>query len=771
MNKDRMIDSEEVQDLLTQVARRKGIELEYRDIWGQVHPITPETQLKILSAMGCRVKSLEELKREVREEEFQEWKRIIDPVLIVSGKALQPELIFQIPVSRGLDRDRLPDDTLVHLNIKEEDGRLATHQFSREQLLFKGAREIEGVLYLRGGLPLPEGLPLGYHTILFTVRQAGRCLQQSIKVIVCPEKAYLPPVLEGNGKRAGLVVSLAGLRSRHNWGIGDFGDLKELVRWAIEVLQVDGLGLLPLHALSNKEPYNISPYYPSSRLYRNPIYLAIPEIEEYNYSLTAWKIIMTPESQNLLKELRGSEKVQFEKVDRLKMKILERLFQTFLERHWKGSGQETRRQKEFLAYIEQEGDWLDRYAVYCALEAYFHQKNPAIHTWGQWPTPFQDPGSLEVKRFSREHWSEVLFHKYLQWQVEGQLSEVQALARQLGAEIGLYQDLALGSDPWGADSWAWRDNTVPGIRVGAPPDDFSPQGQDWGFYPPNGERYRQEGYQFFAQEIRKNCHPGGALRIDHILKLSRLFWIVEGCPPQDGVYVDYIFEELIQVLALESVRNKTLIIGEDLGTLPDRLRETLQQKGVFSYRLFYFEKDDAGNLNSPEAYPELALASVSTHDLPPLAGFWGLEDILLRKELGLFPEEVQFQQAMAGRIMEKRRMIDRLQQLGFFSEGEALTLQAQEESVLTEELHRAVLSFLVSTKAKLAVLSQEDLFREHKQLNLPGTTSEHPNWSRKMRYTLEELWEHPEARRLAKQFRDLVEESGRGVKKPARGKD
>lgn len=759
-----MIDSEEYQPLLARLATLKGIEPEYRDNFGHIHPIQQETRVKILEAMGCSVETFEKLKEVVLEEEYRAWKQVTEPLLIISMKAWPEELIFQIPTSKEWDTDRLPDDIQAHLNIREENGNLKAHYFLHEHLRFKEAREVEGVFYLRGSLPFPKGLPLGYHHIFFMVLQAGHRFRQSIRLIVCPEKAYLPPALKDAGQRAGLTISLAGLRSRHNWGIGDFGDLKELVRWAVLTLQVDVIGLLPLHALSNKEPYNISPYYPSSRFYRNPIYLNIPEIEEYNYAPKAWKMVMAPETQKWLNELKGSEKVQFERVDSLKQKILKIVFQIFMERHWKTAGQETRRQKEFTAYMEREGDLLDRYAVYCALNDHFQKENPKIYTWKQWPFLFQNPDSREVETFRKGHWQEVLFHKYLQWQVEAQLSEVQDLALQSGAEIGLYHDLALGIDPEGADSWAWPGFTVPGVRVGAPPDDFSPKGQDWGFFPPNGETYRQEGYKPFAWEIRKNSTPGGALRIDHILKLARLFWILEGQAPVDGAYVRYPFDELIQVLALESVRAKTLIIGEDLGTIPTQLRESLQKQGIFSYRLFYFEKDETGELKAPGSYPELALASISTHDLPPLAGFWSMEDIILRKELGLFLEEEQSHQAMGERIKEKRRMIDRLQTLGFLSREEALTLHAQEEPVLTEELHRAVMAFLASTRAKLMVLSQEDLFLEKAQLNLPGTITEHPNWSGKMRYSIEELWEHPDVQKMARLFRASIDGSGRGIK-------
>jgi 4-alpha-glucanotransferase len=351
------------------------------------------------------------------------------------------------------------------------------------------------------------------------------------------------------------------------------------------------------------------------------------------------------------------------------------------------------------------------------------------------------------------------------------LSEVQETARRAGAGIGLYHDLALGVDPWGADAWAWPEFTVPGIRVGAPADDFSPKGQNWGFAPPHGERYRQDGYRFFAAEISKNSHPGGALRIDHILKFSRLFWIPEGGSPKDGAYVKYPLEDLIRILALESVRNKSLIIGEDLGTLPDQLREVLLRYGVFSYRLFYFEKNEEGDLKDPAEYPETALASVSTHDLPPLAGFWGLDDIVLRKKLDLIPEEGQFQKAIADRIKEKRRIIDRLHQLGFLSGEEALTLQAQDEPAITDELHRAVLSFLFSSRARLAVIGQEDLFLEKRQLNLPGTIDQYPNWTARMPFSLEELWTHPQARKKTALFRELIEKYGRGWKREKKAQE
>ena len=343
-----MNNPDETLEFLNRLARLKGIEPEFRDNWGKVHSISPETKRDILSAMGCGVENSEEVKKTFQAEKNQEWRSLTDPVSVVSVNALPKELIFQFPVSPELDRDRLPDDTQIHLTIHEEEGRKKSDAFSHQQLTFKEAAEVGGIFYLRGALPFPEGLPLGYHHIFLSLQQAGRRFDQSVRLIVCPAQCHLPSVLKGKGKRAGLMISLAGLRSEHNWGIGDFGDLKELVRWAIKSLQVDAIGLLPLHFLSNREPYNISPYYPSSRFYRNPIYLNIPEMEEFNGSPRAWKMVMAPETQQLLNELKRSGKVQFQKVNGLKRKILEVLFPVFLEGHWKRAGQETRRQKEFM---------------------------------------------------------------------------------------------------------------------------------------------------------------------------------------------------------------------------------------------------------------------------------------------------------------------------------------------------------------------------------------------------------------------------------------
>jgi len=366
---------------------------------------------------------------------------------------------------------------------------------------------------------------------------------------------------------------------------------------------------------------------------------------------------------------------------------------------------------------------------------------------------------VEVREFRQKHHESLLFYQYLQWQFEEQLKEAQDLAKSLGASIGLYHDLALGIDPGGADYWAYQDFFVEGVTVGAPPDDFALEGQNWGFHPPHGENYRNDGYSLFSKEISRNCQAGGALRIDHVMRFFRLFWIIAGQPAKNGTYVEYNYHDLLKILALESERAKTLIIGEDLGTVPPQVREALAQMRIFSYRLFYFERDEQGGFKDGESYPEFALASVGTHDLPTLAGFWKGEDLYLRKSLGLFPSESQFQSAVQNREQEKNKILERLVISGFLTEHLANSPEIYTE--LTGDLHSAIIGLILSTSAKLVLLSQEDLFRDARQQNVPGTVSEYPNWSTKMSYSLEDLRHDPEVENCVRVLRHWISNTGR----------
>jgi 4-alpha-glucanotransferase len=323
--------------------------------------------------------------------------------------------------------------------------------------------------------------------------------------------------------------------------------------------------------------------------------------------------------------------------------------------------------------------------------------------------------------------------------------------------IGLYHDMALATDRCGSDLWAHRSFYVPGCRVGAPPDGFAPSGQDWSFPPPNSERHRDDGYRLFAESIRKTLRHGGALRIDHVMRLFRLYWIPPGHDASQGAYVRDRAEDLIRILALESVRSQAVIVGEDLGTVEPEIRETLEAFGILSYRLLYFERNGA-EFKPPSDYPIQALAATTTHDLPTIAGFWSGADIEARLRAGTIDQSA-FEAREAERPRDKQQLLEALFAAHLLPED--YERDAGKIPELNGELHSAIFGYLAMTPSELWLINQEDLTKEPAQQNLPGTTHEYPNWSRKMRWSLEDLTDLPEPRDCAAMVRHWIEITGR----------
>ena len=422
-----------------------------------------------------------------------------------------------------------------------------------------------------------------------------------MRLIVTPDCAHSPEP----GKHAGLGITLYGLRSDRNWGVGDFRDLRDLIDWAVPTLQVDFIALNPLHAIHNRLPYNTSPYLPNSIYYRNFLYLDVEDVPGFERIRAQFE---DAETCAELARLRDAPTVRYEQVAALKRRALDLIFAA------------NPPSPECEKWIAEEGDLLRLYATYCALDEHLHSENPDLWVWPDWPAHWRDPASDAVRRFAVEHKREILFHGWLQWNVDRQLARVQQHALQAGMRIGLYHDLALATDRCGSDLWAHRKFYVAGCRVGSPPDDFSPTGQDWSFPPPDARQHREDGYRLYSESIRKSLRHGGALRIDHVMRLFRLYWIPEGHDAAHGAYVRDLSCDLVRILALESLRNQAVIVGEDLGTVETAVRETLAGFGILSYRLLYFERVD-GRFKSPAEYPSQSLASSTTHDLATITGF------------------------------------------------------------------------------------------------------------------------------------------------------
>jgi 4-alpha-glucanotransferase len=720
-------------------ARIWGVETEYWDIWGREHHASVELETAILRSLGVDTNSSASLREAIERHNQRQYRTPLAPTIFLTAGHTP----YEVPVSLGASQL----GSHASLGIQLEDGKTIDLEIT--------LGEIQGAKHLR----LPDDLPLGYHEL--SLRIAGESRRPS-RLIVCPERVFEPAWLRNGsasgsnaGRAAGLAVSLYGLRSQRNWGCGDTTDLRALIDWVVERTGTSFIALNPLHAITNRPPYNTSPYLPNSIFYRNPIYLDVEAIPDYRASARAMALMGSPAIQKAIAALRDAELVEYGRVYALKLRFLKLLFQAFLDNEWRNS---TARAAELKKYIEREGDLLHRFAVHSALDQAIHKECPDVWNWRSWPEQYRDPDSPATREFARKHWHSVLFHKYMQWQLDTQLAAAQRHALERGLAIGLYHDLALATDHFGSDLWAHREFFVSGCRVGAPPDDFSPKGQDWGFPPPASDRHDEDGYRLFAESIRKNCRHGGALRIDHVMRFFRLYWIPDGMEATGGTYVRDRFQALLSILALESVRNQVLVIGEDLGTVPDQARQVLHQFGIFSYRLLYFEQDN-GRFRPPQEYPRDALVSATTHDLPTLAGFWLGRDIDARRDAGLLPDDAAYESMRAGRAREKQKLLDLLWDLQLLPDW--FQRDASQVPELAGELHNAIVGFLASTPSKLMLLNQEDLLKQTEQQNLPGSTVEYPNWSRKMKCTVEELWTSNEIRDFALMFRSWLDRTGR----------
>jgi 4-alpha-glucanotransferase len=722
-------------DRIEKAATLWGIQPEFWDIWGQKHHTSPATAMAILSAMGVDVSSAESLERALDGRTRSEWIPPLPPTLV-----LTEDDVLRIPIS-------LPSSASVKsamVRIVSEDGdvqeKAAPIQFPESPAL----ATFDGVIYTRCLLVL-NPLPFGYYDLTCTIGD----VESSTRLIVAPQRAWCPKDL----RTAGIAISLPGVRSARNWGCGDFRDLRDLVDWAADELQAGFIGLNPLHAIHNRRPFNTSPYLPNCVFYRNPIYLDVESIEDFSRSKRAQRLWQDAATQAAFAKLRASEFVEYEEVWAWKLRFLKLVFVEFL----KECRAETPRANQFRRFIETEGDLLERYAVYCALDEWIHKRNPDIWTWPDWPEEYRDPSSVETQAFRRKHWRAVMFYQYLQWLVNEELHEVQTYARSR-MRIGLYHDLALATDRCGSDLWAHRDFFVAGCRVGSPPDDFAPQGQDWAFPPPNSQRHFEDGYRLFAESIRNNLRQGGALRIDHVMRFFRLYWIPDGADATDGAYVLDRVRDLLHVLALESVRNEVVVVGEDLGTVEPEIRDLLHEFGLLSYRLFYFERE-GDNFIPNHLYPSQALISSTTHDLPTLAGFWTHQDIETRRATGIIPDDRTYKEQVEARKRDKQKMLDVLFALNLLPPD--FPRSASDLPDLLGEMHNAIVGFLAMAPSQMLLINQEDLTKEVHQQNVPGTTWQYPNWGRKIGYSLEQLKSHAPVRDFAAMFRHWIIKSGR----------
>jgi 4-alpha-glucanotransferase/(1->4)-alpha-D-glucan 1-alpha-D-glucosylmutase len=712
---------------LDALARECGIEAEYRDAMGVVHVVADGTQRALLRAMGIAAEDEEICRRVLEERRKAGWMRTLPPVQVVRES--------QRPLEIEVHRPAEENAPLVWA-LELENGDRRSGEAGAGELELREEVEIDGRKFRRYALGLQAMPGPGYHWLEVAAprqpAQAGR-----MRLIVAPDACYVPDAIAGEARAWGFQVQLYALRSRRNWGMGDLTDLKTLVEFCARA----GAGIVavnPLHALYVHNPAHTSPYSPSSRLFGNPLYVDAEAIPEFAECKAAQAAVREPAFRETLQALRAAELVDYPGVARMKLAVLELLYRNFRERHL---GPGSPRGEAFRAFRDRSGKALRLHCVFEALQEHLHQKDPSIADWTAWPETLRTPDSPAALAFAQANAGRVEFFEYLQWQFDAQLAAVQARAEELGLGIGLDLDLAVSVDGAGSESWANQACYARLAGIGAPPDPLNLLGQNWGLPPLNPENLRESAYAPFIATLRENMRRGGALRIDHVMSLERLFWIPADAKLGEGAYVRSPFSDLLGILALESARNRCLVIGEDLGTVPDNFRETLRREGVLSFRPMFFERRSDEEFESPADYPQNAVATVSTHDLPTLKGFWLGYDIELRTKLELFPDPARRDAEVAARARDRLRLLAALEREGLLPEA---MRDARPETECCDLLAPAVHRFVARSRSKLFLAQLEDVLGQLEQVNLPGTTEQHPNWRRKLSVELEDL--HSEER-------------------------
>lgn len=702
--------------LIARMAAVRGLGDAYHDYRGELKVFSVATKIAVLRAMGCAVDDDAALARDLSKLEAARWRNCLPP--LAAARAAKIEIDINVAA-----RDSA---AAVPWCVILEDGsrREGVTSADRCREIWRG--DVQGTWITRRRFELPCDLPPGYHEFEARIADgaAHRCL-----LIVSPPHCHRPAAILAGRRLWGIAVQLYTLRSRQNWGIGDFLDLQLLIRWAASC-GAGFIGVNPLHALSPADPDRSSPYSASSRHFLNVLYIALPAVPEFQECEAVTRRLAEPEVADKLRNLRAQKLVDYRGVADLKFEFLALLHREFRGRHL---APRSDRGLEFLAFVAAGGEALQLHARFDALDRYFRANLKVASGWSNWPEEFRDANGSAARRFAAEHPAEVEFHAYLQWLAHEQLSGAQRLTRELGMPIGLYGDYAVGANPAGSETWVDPGSYALTAEIGAPPDPLALKGQGWGIPPQDPSVMRTQRLQGFVRLIRSNMRYYGALRLDHVMSLFRLWWVPGGCLPTDGAYVHYPLQELLTILTLESARSRCLVVGEDLGIVPDEMRRAMPEFGLLHYKVLLFEKVD-GRFRRPDEYVKDALATPATHDMPTLRSYWEGRDIELRRRLNLYPSA-----EIETRVVEERARDRELLLAALREQGLNPLQPATPSEPFTAELAHALQLYLARSPTIMVALQIEDLLGMVDPVNVPGTHHEYPNWQRKLDADIEEI--------------------------------
>src|SRR3954453_10657422 len=662
---------------LAQLAHSYGVTTRYSDWRGSEVEASTETVTAVLAAMGV---DASDPAAALRRREEEPWRRML-PATVVTVQGADDRFWVHVPHGEPVQ---------VWADLETGGRRDDLHQLE----VWTDPREVDGRLVAEATFELPGDLPLGYHRL--TARSGDG--ESSATLIVTPAEVGLPEQI-GERRSWGFATQLYSVRSRDSWGVGDLTDLTDLAVWSAARLDADFVLVNPLHAAEPLPPLEPSPYLPTSRRFFNPLYLRVERIPEYADLPATTRARIRRLATKVRDTLAQREVIDRDAAWNAKLKALR-----LVHDQPRTAGREL----DYQGVLAREGDALRGFAVWSAL-AEVHGND--FHAW---PEELRSPSGTAVRQFAEDHADEVEFHTWLQWLVDEQINTVQTKAVSAGMRLGTMHDLAVGVHPGGADAWRLQDSYADGVHVGAPPDPFNQMGQDWTQPPWRPDRLEEFGYAPLRELIAAVLRHAGGVRVDHIIGLFRLWWIPSGLAPSQGTYVHYDHEATIGVLALEAHRAGAVVVGEDLGVVEPSAREYLGSRKILGTSILWFERDDAGQPLVAERWREYCLASVTTHALPPTAGYLAGEHVRLRAELDLLTrslgEEVEADEK------ERESWLDEVRRRGLLPDGAGV-----EQTV--EALHR----YLTLTPARLLSVSLADAVGDRRTQNQPGTSDEYPN--------------------------------------------
>jgi 4-alpha-glucanotransferase len=659
-------------DLLRDLARRVGIAVEWRDYAGKPHIVPASVLRRVLAALGLPAETSRELSASRR---------------LLTKRSSLADLPPLITAVTGRP---------TRLDVGGNEAQPA------ELMLEQGETRSISLLPARGRLRIPAISEIGYHRL--------RVEDREIVLAVSPARCRSIEDVVPDPRLWGVSAQLYGLRHDRDIGIGDLAGAADLARSA-GAKGADAISLTPMHALFAADPNHFGPYSPSSRLFMNPLHAA-PELVfgagDY-MSLIGEVDEDPPHAANGL--------IDWPAASAAKYAVLRKLFEFLLEGpEWDGM-----LGADFARFRAEQGSLLLEHACFEALQV---MRSPD-RAWRGWPTDLRDPLSATVKSFADAHPEEILFHQFLQWITDRSLATAQQQARDAGMRIGLIGDIAVGMDPGGSQAWSRQNNILLGLTIGAPPDLLNPHGQDWGLTGFSPRALEDKGFAPFIATLRAGMRHVGGIRVDHAMGLNRLWLIPEGASPAEGAYLSYPVVDLLRLLALESVRHNVVVIGEDLGTVPEGFHQMLEQGGIHGMRVLWFARDEQASFLPARGWGSSAVAMTSTHDLPTVAGWWKGSDIDVRHEHGRLGDGVDLNVAREERDRDRPRLWNAFVREDV-SEG---PVPSPEE---TGRVVDAAVRFVAKTEVPLSLIPLEDLLGQEEQPNLPGTVMGHPNWRRRL---------------------------------------